>query len=267
MPLEALSPDEVVLWQWGFAKLNATILWTWALMALMALGSWLITRRLSSGTKISRWQNALEVIVDTMRSQIHEISGERPRTYLPFIGTLFLFIAVANALTILPVYESPMASLSTTAALAACVLVAVPVFGIVNEGLGAFLRHYITPSPLMLPFHVIGELSRTLALAVRLFGNVMSGSKIVAILVAIVPLLLPIVMRALGLLTGLIQAYIFAALAMVYIASGTEAYRHQRRSEESEAPAENDAPEPPPDAPSVPDAEAPIDNAKETSHG
>ena len=96
---------------------------------------------------------------------------------------------------------------------------AVPVFGVTRQGLRAYLRHYIEPNPIMLPFNVIGDLSRTLALAVRLFGNIMSGTKIVAVLVGIVPLLFPIVFRALGLLTGLIQAYIFAVLAMVYIAS------------------------------------------------
>ena len=139
--------------------------------------------------------------------------------YLPFVGTVFLFIAVANLLTVLPGYVAPTASLSTTAALAIAVFLAVPVFGVTRQGLRGYLRHYIEPNPIMLPFNVIGDLSRTLALAVRLFGNIMSGTKIVAVLVGIVPLVFPIVFRALGLLTGLIQAYIFAVLAMVYIAS------------------------------------------------
>jgi F-type H+-transporting ATPase subunit a len=210
MDLTQLSPDEVVYWEWGFVEINATIVFTWAVMALMILGAWLLTRRLSSSADVSRSQNALEVIS----------GGDRPDPYLPFIGTLFLFIAVANLFTIFPGYVPPTASLSTTAALAGAVFLAVPIYGIARQGVRPYLRHYVEPNPVMLPFNIIGDLSRTLALAVRLFGNVMSGTKIVAVLVAIIPLIFPIVFRALGLLTGLIQAYIFAVLAMVYIASG-----------------------------------------------
>jgi F-type H+-transporting ATPase subunit a len=226
MEITQISPDQVVLWQWGNFQLNTTIVFTWLVMALLTLGSWAVTRRLSRGAKMSRWQNLMEVIVDYMRRQIEEVSRQPAGMYLPFIGTLFLFIAVSNALMIVPGYVPPTASLSTTAALAICVFVAVPLYGVANEGLLGYLKQYTRPTPLMLPFHVIGELSRTLALAVRLFGNVMSGTKIVAILLAIAPLFFPVVMNALGLLTGLIQAYIFAILAMVYIASGERARRH-----------------------------------------
>lgn len=221
MELTQLTPDEVVLWQAGAIRLNATIVWTWVVMAVMIVGSLLVTRRLTDGPAPSRWQTALEAVIGYVRSQVEEMGGGRdPGRYVPFVGTLFLFIAVSNALMIVPVYVPPTASLSTTAALALAVLVAVPVYGIADAGWRAYLRQYLQPSPLMLPFNLIGELSRTLALAVRLFGNAMSGVKIVAILVAIVPFAFPAVLSALGLLTGLIQAYIFAVLAMVYIASG-----------------------------------------------
>lgn len=226
MGITQISPDQVVLWQWGYFHLNATIAFTWLVMALLTLGSWAVTRRLTHGAKMSRWQNLLEIIVDYMRRQIEEVSRQPAGMYLPFIGTLFLFIAVSNALMIVPGYVPPTASLSTTAALAICVFVAVPLYGVANEGLLGYLKQYTRPTPLMLPFHVIGELSRTLALAVRLFGNVMSGTKIVAILLAVAPLFFPVVMNALGLLTGLIQAYIFAILAMVYIGSGERTRRH-----------------------------------------
>jgi len=196
-------------------------------MALMVVGSWLITRKLSTGTRLSRWQNLLEVLVGGMRDQIQEVCRQDPRPYLPFVGTLFLFVGVCNILGIVPGYESPTGSLSTTAALAGCVFVAVPMFGISEAGWSYFVQ-YIKPSVFMLPFSIMGELSRTLALAVRLFGNVMSGSMIVAILLAIAPLVFPIVMQALGLLTGLIQAYIFAILAMVYIAAATRAHRREK---------------------------------------
>ncbi len=224
MDLTQLSPDEAVFWEWRFVHLNATIAFTWAVMAVMVLGAWLVGRRVTSSPDIPRFQNAAEVVIDYIRDQIREISGgDRPDPYLPFVGTLFLFIAVANLFSIVPGYVAPTASLSTTAALAVTVFFAVPAYGIARQGVGSYLKHYVEPNPVMLPFNVIGDLSRTLALAVRLFGNVMSATKIVAVLLAVVPLLFPIVFRALGLLTGMIQAYIFAVLAMVYIASGMSA--------------------------------------------
>lgn len=230
-----ITPDNIVYLDLGAVKLNATIVFTWVVMALMVLLSWLVTRRVTSRTDMSRGQNLLEVLVDGMRRQIQEIAQHDPRPYLPFVGTLFLFIAISNILAIVPWYQPPTGSLSTTAALALCVFIAVPAYGIAEQGLGRYFVHYIRPTPLMLPFHVIGELSRTLALAVRLFGNVMSGTMIVGILLALAPLFFPIIMNALGLLTGLVQAYIFAVLAMVYIASATRR-RHEREETEPTEP-------------------------------
>jgi F-type H+-transporting ATPase subunit a len=134
---------------------------------------------------------------------------------------LFLLLATAALCTIIPGYEPPTASLSTTAALALCVLVAVPLFGILDQGLGSYLSSYLQPTVIMLPFNIISEFSRTLALAVRLFGNMMSGSMIVAILLTLTPFFFPLVMTLLGLLTGMVQAYIFSILAAVYIAAAT----------------------------------------------
>jgi len=177
---------------------------------------------------MSRWQNATEVVVGFLRNQIREIAGQSPDRYLAFVGTLFIYIAVSNLLAILPGYVPPTASLSTTTALALCVFFAVPVYGISSQGFGAYLRSYVRPNPFMLPFNILSELSRTLALAVRLFGNVMSFTKIVAILLAIAPLLFPALLNALGLLTGLIQAYIFTILAIVYISAGSREQRSAR---------------------------------------
>ena len=218
------NPDQIVYWELGFVRLNATIVYTWLVMAILTSLSWLVTRRLSTETKLSRWQNLLEVLVSGMRQQIRDVSRQDPGQYLPFVGTLFLFIAMSNLLIIVPsvFYMPPTGSLSTTAALAACVFVAVPLFGISQRGCREYLRNYIRPSVFMLPFNIIGELSRTLALAVRLYGNMMSGTVIVAILLGFVPLFVPILIELLGLLTGMIQAYIFAILAMVYIASATQ---------------------------------------------
>ncbi len=138
-----------------------------------------------------------------------------------FLGTLFLFIAVANLCTIIPGYEPPTGSLSTTTALAISVFVAVLLFGIEDQGLAGYLKSYLKPTFIMLPFNIISELSRTLALAIRLFGNIMSGTMIVAILLTITPFIFPDFMNLLGLLTGMVQAYIFSILATVYIAAAT----------------------------------------------
>ncbi|TVQ44103.1 MAG: F0F1 ATP synthase subunit A [Gloeocapsa sp. DLM2.Bin57] len=218
-----LTPDQIILWQRGFITINATLVFTWLVMALLVLFSWLVTRKLSPKISISRGQNILEVIVLTINQQIEEISQQKADDYLPFIGTLFIFIAVSNLLTIFPGYHPPTGSLSTTVALAICVFFAVPFYGIKKQGLlNYFKRYYLQPTPIMLPFNIIGRFSNTISLSVRLFGNVMSGTMIVAILLSIAPLFLPIVMQAMGLITGLIQAFIFAILATVFISAATQ---------------------------------------------
>lgn len=220
-----ILPDDIIIFQIGPVAINATILFTWGVMALLVLGSFLITRNLRSEGKVPRWQNMLEVLVSGINSQIREVSGgQNPRPYLPFVGSLFIFIAVSNLLAVVPGFIPPTSSLSTTAALAISVFVAVPFFGIAHHGLKRYLKQYLQPTFFMLPFNIIGELSRTLALAVRLFGNILSGTIIVGIIVSILPFLFPVVLQLFGLLTGMIQAYIFAILAMVYIASASEAH-------------------------------------------
>jgi F-type H+-transporting ATPase subunit a len=216
-----LSPDELVVWRWNFVTLNSTIVTTWALMFVMTFGAMLITHRLKTEGAISRWQGFLEIVVTTIQQQIKEVGLLHPEKYLGFIGTLFLFIAVSNLCAILPWYEPPTGSLSTTSALAISVFVAVVLFGVEEQGLGGYLKSYLKPTFIMLPFNVISELSRTFALAIRLFGNIMSGTLIVGILLTIAPLIFPIFMNLLGLLTGMVQAYIFSILAAVYIAAAT----------------------------------------------
>ncbi len=214
-----LTTDDIVLWQHGWVKLNATILWTWVLMLVMVAGSWLITRKLKSEIHISRRQNVLEIIVLGILKQIRDIGVPHPEKYVAFIGAMFLYIAVAALCTIFPVYEPPTSSLSTTAALAICSFISVPLFGIRDRGFWGFLKTYLEPTPLMLPFNIIGEISRTLALAIRLFGNMMSGTMILGILLVITPFVFPIVMTLLGLLAGTVQAYIFSIITTVFIAA------------------------------------------------
>jgi len=231
-----LSPDQMVFWQHGFIKLNGTIVFTWGLMLVLAVGSKLITRNLSMELKRSRWQNLLEIVVTSIEKQIEEVGLPHPEKYIGFLGTLFLFVARAALCTIIPGYEPPTGSLSTTAALALCVFVAVPLFGIEEQGLGGYLKTYVQPTVIMLPFNLISELSRTLALAVRLFGNMMSGAMIIAILLTITPYIFPLVMTLLGLLTGMVQAYIFSILAAVYIAAATRVRKPQPAPQGQPAP-------------------------------
>lgn len=220
----------VVFYEWqGIPILNATIVFTWLVMLLLAGGSWLVTRNVTSDSKISRWQNLLETLVGMMNNQIREVSRQEPARYLPFVGTIFVFILAANVMSVIPGYSAPTGSLSTTVALALCVFIAVPVFGIGQRGLGAYLKSYLQPTIFMLPFNIIGEISRTLALSVRLYGNMMSGTVIIAILLSLVPLFFPVVMQLLGLITGVIQAYIFAILALVYITSASQAHQNKEQ--------------------------------------
>lgn len=216
-----LSPDQNILFEiWGIA-INATVFFTWVVMALLTLAAGLITRNLRPDVPPGRWRTTLEVIVLGIQSQIEEVSGRREDHLLYFAGTLFLFVAVSNLLLVVPGFEPPTASLSTTTALALSVLIAVPLFGITSRGLGGYLKTYLEPSVVMLPFNIISEASRSISLAIRLYGNIMSGAVIAAILLSIVPFFFPVVMDVLGLLTGMIQAYIFAILATVYISSAT----------------------------------------------
>lgn len=215
----SISPDQIVYWSHGLWRLSATVVFTWLVMAVLLLISWLATRRLEGDLPASRWQTALEAVVEALQHQIRQTVGVDGDRYLPFIGTLFLFIATSNLLAAVPGFHAPTASLTTTVALAVCVFVAVPIFGISRLGLRIYVRRYLQPTPLMLPFHLIGEVSRTVSLAIRLFGNIASGSLIAAILLSLTPLFVPVVAQLFGLLIGLIQAYVFSILALVYIAS------------------------------------------------
>ena len=232
-----LSPDEMIFWKHGFFKLNGTIVFTWGLMVVLAVGSKLVTRQLSTDLKRASWQNLLEIIVVAIKKQIGEVGLRQPEKYIGFVGTLFLFIALGNLCTVIPGYEPPTGSLSTTAALALCVFVAVPLFGIAEQGFGGYLKTYVQPTVIMLPFNLISEFSRTLALAVRLFGNMMSGAMIIAILLTITPYIFPLVMTVLGLLTGMVQAYIFSILAAVYIAAATRTRKPKHEPQAKPAPA------------------------------
>ncbi|WP_319466385.1 F0F1 ATP synthase subunit A [uncultured Pseudodesulfovibrio sp.] len=219
-----ITPDSIIYARWGIANLNATLVFTWATMALITGFSWSVTRRLTSQPDMPQRQNLLEILVDGLLGQIRDATKQEPERFLPLLGTLFIFILVSNLLSVVPGYQPPTGSLSTTTALALIVFLAVPFYGIREHGLANYLKGYLQPTPFMLPFNVLGEVTRTFALSVRLFGNIMSGTMMGGILMILAPLFFPVIMQLLGLLIGVVQAYIFTILAAVFIAAGLEAH-------------------------------------------
>jgi len=223
-----LNLDERVVWHYQALRINATLVYTWVEMGLISLLSVAVSRGLSrTPTAPLTWaQNFWESLLSIIRKQVEQIAGEDPDPYFPFVCTLFLFISLANLLSLLPGFHPPTASLSTTAALAVAVLLATPLYGIQRQGLLGYMKHYLQPTPFMLPFHLLAEVTRTVALSVRLFGNAMSGTLIVGLLLSLVPFFVPILMQLLELLIGQVQAYIFAVLATVYLASAARVQNH-----------------------------------------
>lgn len=186
--------------------------------------------------ELGLWQAAVEAFTGWISATIGEIVDEDPTPYVALIGALMVFVAASDLLSLIPGVRPPTADLATGVALAVVVFAAVPYFGIRRRGLVGYLRTYVQPHPLLLPFNLIGELTRTLALAIRLFGNIMSGELIGAILLAIAGVLVPIPLMLLGILTGLVQAYIFGVLAAVYISAAVQVEEHRSPSNKA-APA------------------------------
>jgi F-type H+-transporting ATPase subunit a len=209
-----------IVWQFGPLGISSTVLTTWALMAALALASWIITRRLSMDP--GRWQSMLEGIVLAMQDAIEAILPGHSLELLPLIGTLWLYLVCANLVGLIPEQNSPTAEISVTAGLALIVFFASHWFGIRSDGWAGYLRHYLNPSVLLLPFTLISELTRTLALAVRLFGNMMSLQLAALLVLLVAGLLVPVPLLLLHVVEALVQAYIFGVLALVYIAGGIE---------------------------------------------
>jgi len=214
--------NELIVFHVGAVPISRTVLTTWALMAAIGLASWIGTRRLA--LEPGPRQTALEGTVAAIDDAIVSALADAPAALRDWIGALWIFIALANLAGIVPGVSSPTDDLSLTAALALMVFFSVHWFGIRSAGFRAYLRHYVEPNPLLAPFHVISELSRTLTLAVRLFGNMMS-LEIAAMLVLFVGgLLVPVPLLLLHIVEALVQAYIFGMLALVYISGGVQSY-------------------------------------------
>jgi F-type H+-transporting ATPase subunit a len=202
--------------QLGPIGITATVLTTWVVMLLLTVTAWLVTRR-ARVEDPGMLQSAAEGIVLTIRKAIDDVVPDRGAQLLPFVGTLWLFIGVANLAGVVPEVQSPTGDLSTTSALALIVFLSVHWFGIRNDGLRGYLRHYLSPSPILLPFHLVSELTRTVALAMRLFGNIMSLEMAALLVLLVAGFLVPVPLLMLHIVEALVQAYIFGMLALVYI--------------------------------------------------
>lgn len=216
------SYDSFHLIEWNNWYINATIFNSWLVILLIVLIAWLTTKNLSVKKKSSKWQTALEALVLWLQREANETSGSRNNQYLGMAMGLFCFILVCNLLTFIPWFRPPTASISTTMALATVVFLAIPYFSIKNAGIKGYLKKFIDPIPLMLPMNIFSEFFSIFAMGLRLFGNMLSGVMFASILSAFIPFVAPLVMQTLGLLTGSIQAYIFALLAIVYSSSVKE---------------------------------------------
>jgi F-type H+-transporting ATPase subunit a len=205
----------------GPIPITAPVVVTWGIMAAMVLGSHLALRR--SSIRPGRGQALLELMVDTIARQLSDAMGVDAAPYFPLLATLFAFLVVANLCGLIPGVPPPTAFIQTPAALAIIVFFAVHYYGVRSVGLAAYLKSFAKPTVLMLPLNVVGQVTRTFSLMVRLFGNIMSGEFVIGIILAFAGLFLPIPLLALEIVVGIVQAYIFTVLAAVFIAAGVGA--------------------------------------------
>jgi F-type H+-transporting ATPase subunit a len=212
-----------VVFRIGPIAVTSTVVTTWGIMFTLGVFSWLATRRLAA--EPGQLQTLLEGAVTAIDEAVRNMLPQHGPMVLPFVGTLWIYILAANLTGLIPGLDSPTGDLSVTAGLAILVFLSVHWFGIRADGLRAYLRHYLSPTPIMLPFQVIGEISRTLALAVRLFGNIMSLEMAALLVLVVAGPLVPVPLLMLHIVEALVQAYIFGMLALVYISGGIQSQR------------------------------------------
>ncbi len=204
-----------VLFHLGPVAITRAVVTTWIIMAALAIVCRLATQRLE--VQPDRRRAVLEVIVTGIAGQIEDVIGKDARPFLPMLGTLFIFLVVANLSGLLPGVEAPTSRIETPAALALIVFFSVHYFGVRARGLRGYLASFAEPKLIMLPLNILSEVTRTFSLMVRLFGNVMSGEFVIALVLALAGLFVPIPLMVLEILVGLVQAYIFTVLATVFI--------------------------------------------------
>jgi len=210
----------------GPVEITNTVVTTWAIMAALGLFFWLATRRLSQTP--GPVQPALEATVSIIEDTVAEVAPQQAKLLTPFIGSLWIFLVIANLSGLIPGVHSPTGDLSTTSALAIVVFLSVHWYGIRTQGIKNYLRHYLRPSPILLPFHLVSEITRTIALAVRLFGNIMSLEMAALLILLVAGFLAPVPILLLHIIEALVQAYIFGMLALVYVASGIQSQQLQQ---------------------------------------
>lgn len=217
----------------GPLRITETVMMTWIIMAVLVGLAWVLSRNLRHEPGL--WQVAVEGVLEAINQTVCSVLPVHAERVFPVIATLWIFLAVANLVGIVPGLHSPTADLSATAALAVLVFLSVPWFGIRIEGFKGYLRHYLRPTPVMLPFHLISEFTRTVALAMRLFGNVMSLEMALLLVLVVAGFLVPVPLLALHIIEGLLQAFIFGMLALIYIGSAVQTQEHKRQSQRKEA--------------------------------
>ncbi len=208
----------------GPFAITSVVVTTWGIMFILGVSCWLATRNLS--LKPGRLQTMLEGIVTAMQDSIDAIIPDHSQQLLPFIATLWIYIVTANLTGLIPQLHSPTGHLSVTVGLALLVFLSVHWFGIRNDGIHGYLKHYLSPTPLLLPFHIISEVTRTIALAVRLFGNIMSLELVALLVLLVAGLLVPIPLLMLHIVESLVQAYIFGMLALIYVAGAMQSQQN-----------------------------------------
>jgi len=211
----------IVVFHLGPVAITRPVVTTWVIMLALTVVCWLVTRRLALNP--DRRQIVLELLVTGIAQQIEDVIGKDARPYLPLLGTLFIFLVTANLSGVLPGIEAPTSKLETPAALALIVFFSVHYFGVRARGLAGYLASFAEPKLIMLPLNIISEVTRTFSLMVRLFGNVMSGAFVIALVVALAGLFVPIPLMVLEILVGVVQAYIFTVLAAVFIGAAVGA--------------------------------------------
>ena len=227
-----MEPTEINTFiQWGPVVFTNTVLTTWCILVLTGVTAWLASQRLTMQPGLL--QTAIEGIVSSIEQAIRSVAPDQTKLLLPFIGSLWIFLVIANLSGLIPGVHSPTRDLSATAALAFLVFLSVHWFGIRSQGLKNYLRHYLTPSPILLPFHIISELTRTIALAIRLFGNIMSLEMAALLILMVAGFLAPIPILMLHIVEALVQAYIFGTLALIYVAGGLQSQQLQQKKRES----------------------------------
>lgn len=221
-----------ILFNIGPLHITATVVMSWVVMAVLALAAWLLTRRL--GMEPSPTQAALEGIVSAMDEAVRAVAPHQADRILPFIATLWIYLVAANLVGLIPEGFSPNRDISATAALALLVFLSVHWFGIRSLGFQRYLRHYLSPSPILLPFHIIGEITRTIALAIRLFGNIMSLEIAAALILLVAGFLAPVPILMLHIVEALVQAYIFGVLALIYLAGAMQSQEQESQPSSKE---------------------------------